>query len=706
MGGGRNASASASRIVNALNWTPLGIPQGMYDAGQMIGGGAQKVPQDPVGGFRQMNAGVAMAGLGMLPGGDEAAAPIERALESTAARTPTRGILATPDLRQMNLSDAMDVASNEPHLIQDKSGQYIGAPRGVTTRRQITSMRKKFDADVALGAPGSQWYTGAAEENKVYAGPDPAKQRLLAQEQAAWSPQASPDPNFNWAIQAHNAYEMGQPLDLVHTGAQAQRYNQARAAGTDIPLGPKTEVYGVNLDPTREPSTTGTNDIWHARGFGYTGGRKNDSGVFDRALTDQEHRFLDYETVLATKHANDKALGGRTDWTAPQVQAAAWVAGKGRSLAEDRFGGDLQRGIAEAAKTYPDYAPKYTAFGTHEQTPAADIGHLPGLLTGTPEARSIFAGDPLSSWTGNTAGRDSIYDALGLYQRPTLPATGIYEPPSGALETNPAQIARPLVGMQASGAGVDPISQQALNAAESSRAYVDAQGAGAWHKLITNAKPGDMGSVHVPLSGPLPPDKVAPLKALGAQYGLPDILDSGTGVTLHNFNGTPGGAAAGKALKAQGGLRDQLVGLLGGGEPMRVKVESNLLPMFHPRDANFNALPIPAPGSGDVTKSFLQQVSALPQQVQERLAAGLKGKAYANMQRDAALGAATGQPVRADIQNARQILSQPGNTIEALRQALASGKIALPSIAGGALGLGALWGLTSPQQQQQPGRVY
>lgn len=680
--GGIRRGGRGRGMINAID--PSGTPTIVTPA---------DVPPDP-GAVLRMS----------LPSPGETPITVTSRAGPAAATTPAqRGILATPDLRQMSLSDAMDTAASEPHLIQDKTGQYVGAPRGMTTREQLQAMRDKFDADVALGAPGGDWYTRAAGENAIWAGPDPARQRLLAQEQAFWSPQAAPDPNLGWVFQAHNAYEMGQPLDLVHTGRQAQVYQNVRAAAeggnrevaANIPMGPKTDIYGVNLDPTRPPSTTGTNDIWHARGFGYN---NPDGSLFDRALTDQEHRFLDYETVLATKRANDLGLAGRTNWTAPQIQAAAWVAGKGRALAE-RGGTSLEEGIAKASKTYPDYAPKYGAFGTYEQTPALGINHLPDLLTGSPADRAAFAAT--NPWIDPATGRDVIYDRLGIYQRPTVPATGIYTPPGGGLETNPASVARPFVGMTADTRVVDPASRLALDVGEGGRAYVDAQGAGAWHKIITDAKAGEMGSLHVPLPGPLPPDKVAALQELGAKYGVPDVADSGRGVTLTNFGGTTSGKDMGAYLK-KGDLRSEISNLLGSdaGEPVRVKVDSNLIPMFHGDWPGGN---LPAAGSGQVTRRFLDLVNQLTPSARLKLGEGLQGGAAANLERDAQLGE-RGQMVRPDIQTARRLLSQPGG-IDLLARAHAAG-VPLPAIVGGGLGLGALslrpWGslYASPDQQQ------
>jgi hypothetical protein len=99
--------------------------------------------------------------------------------------------------------------------------------------------------------------------------------------------------------------------------------------------------------------------------------------------------------------------------------------------------------LAVALKSYLQNMPKYEAFGTYEATPGIGTRHLPELPRAPLAERERFAADPRSSWTEQ--GRDVIYNALGMRQRPTLPATGIFEGPAG-LEINPAQVARPMVG--------------------------------------------------------------------------------------------------------------------------------------------------------------------------------------------------------------------------------------------------------------------
>lgn len=616
--------------------------------------------------------------------------------------------MSTPDLRSMDTKKAIATARSEPHLIQDASGQYIGAPRGITTPEQLQAMREQFDRDVALGAEGAGWYTKARQGNVEWAGSDPQRQRLLAQEQALWSAQANPDTNMNFGFQGHNAYEMGTPMEKVRTGQQAETYNTARDLGVEIPLGKKTGVYGQHLDPTSPHATTGTNDIWHARGFGYTnpGGEQ-----FSRALTEQEHRFLDYETMLAVDRANAAKLGGRTDWQAHEIQAAPWVTGKGRGIAEGlaanrvkaaeakaakmgHNGGppldemspeptpeELAEGIRRASMTYPDYRNKYTAQATSERIPYVHSGHLSDLVSGDNDLKLGYSMDPRASWT-DEGGRDILYDALGAYQTPTMQATGVYTPPKGALETNPATVSKPFVGLTEG--DVDPASRRMLDIAEAIRAYTDAQGAGAWHHTLTNVPAGEQGSIAVRRSSAMPSEDLLRLKELGAQYGLPDVVDTGEGVTLTNFYpGPPSGAETGKALKA--GLADQIAAITGGA-PMRTKVVGSYLKTLE--DAG-------EAGSGIATKRLEDLVSSYPESVIDKLDqnAALRARYLSGADLDAEMAAKGYGTARPDIQTARRILGESG--LRGLFAARRAG-VALPSMAA----LLATYGLSMPSSDE------
>ena len=590
-----------------------------------------------------------------------------------AKKPPRRTMTQTPDLRAMSTEDAVRAARSEPHLIQDASGQYVGAPRGVTSLEDIGVMRSNFDLDVAQGAEGADWYTRARASNVDLAGPDPARQRLLAQEQALWSAQANPDTNLNFALQGHNAYEMGVPMDKVRTGQQARTYRQARDAGVDIPLGKKTGIYGQHLDPTVPYATTGTNDIWHARGFGFTDA---DGGQFSRALTDQEHRFLDYETMLAVDRANAAKLAGRDDWLAHEIQAAPWVAGKGRGLAQQIAGKgneptpeQMAEGLRRASMTYPDYLPKYTANATYEQVPYSASGHLEGIGTGSESVRRSYSENPALSWTGNSD-RDMLYDLLGAYQQPTISATGVYTPPGGALEVNPAFVARPLVGL--SEGDVDPASRGMLDFAEMLRGYIGGQGASAWNMGLTNVKPGEQNALRIPTQGASDLATLQQLGELGSAYGLPDFLDTGRAAVLTNFDfeNAPSGAQVGKALRS--GLSKDITELMGS-EPERMKITGSYLPILEAgRDPRQGV-----PGSGFATDELLALADKYPVAASKLESPLVQNRALSQANLDEQLSSRYGA-TREDLQTARRIFADKG--FAGLREARRQG-IALPGIA-------------------------
>ena len=588
------------------------------------------------------------------------------ALGSGVGRRPPP--ITANSLRQMPLEDAIKIARSEAHIIPKKEGGMVGAPYWVQDAETLAKMRADFDADVAGGLHGSDWYLRAQQGTKEMAGPDPVRQHLLAGEQALWSAQSTPDTNLGFLLSAHNAYEAGKPLDLVRTGQQARTYIKARDTGTSIPLGEKTDPYGQHLDPTRESPTTGTNDIWHARALGY---RTREGEPWSTSLTSQQHAFMDAETVLAVDRANKLKLGGRDDWTAGEIQAAPWVKGKAQGLKE-QFGWSDEKAMSEAVKTYNDYFDKYTAHGTYEATPGMGTGHLPNLPSAPFAERAAFAADPRSSWTGEAPGRDVIYDALGMYQRPTTQATGIYQSPGGPLEINPANVARPMVGMTGEGGAreIDPASRAMMTGGEAARAYIDAQNAGAFSMPIRGQKKGLSTSLAIPTDQPLTLAQISGLRELGAKHGLGDVVDYGKGSVMTSFYpGPPTLSELGKSMK--GGLAAD-VERVTGFKPEGVKIDAGYIGY---EDA------LKKPGSGEATKILedaLNSPEAPAMLAKLDKDTALRAKVLDRLNRDAEYAAKTGQPVREDIQRARQIISEGG--FSGLFEARRAG-VALPALA-------------------------
>ena len=584
----------------------------------------------------------------------------------TVPPVPAARATSSLGLRDIPLDQAIEVAKSERHVIPSnprvREG-YVGAPNWVKTPEDLTQLRADFDRQVERGLTGAKWYQEAQGGIKEMAGPSPKRQHQASQELALTSAQATPETNLGFALQGHNALMAGKPLDIVRTGQIAETMKEGHKTG-EIKLGRKTGIYSRHMDPTMEDPSTGTNDIWHARALGY----ENPEG----GLAAAQHAFMDAETVLAVARANERRLGGRSDWTPGEIQAAPWVAGKAEGL-QEQFGWSPERAMAEAVKTYPQHFEKHTAYGTHEATPGVGTRHLPGIAQGTQAEREAFAADPRSTWR-DPSGRDVLYQGLGMWTRPSTKATGVFEGPRG-MEINPAEVARPMVSFAGKPGerAVDPASQRLMNAAEAARAYIDAQNAGAWSIPIRGQKVGLSTSAFMPRpgGGPLPIGDIGRLQAIGGPRGLPGVIDYGEGSVLTSFGGGPTGKEVAKGLRSE--LGEDITRALPGTEAVPAKLDTGYI--------DYQKLWGRAEGTGGVTRALKQQLMRkdAPDLI-ARLDSSpeIRRAVLGRLQRDAELAAQTGQPIRADLQRARQIVAESG--FSGLFAALKSGA-ALPAAA-------------------------
>jgi len=584
----------------------------------------------------------------------------------------TRGILGTPDLRELTSKEAVVAARSEPHLMQDKTGQYIGAPRGVRTRKQIEEMRKKFDAEVEKGMAGANWYTRARAFNREIAGPSADRQSLAASEEALWSAQANPDTNMGFMLLGHNAYEAGVPLSQVRTGAQARNYNEARAQGVNPRLGKKTGIYGQHLDPTRVEATTGTNDIWHARQFGYT---NSDGSTFSRALSPQEHRFLDYETMLAVDRAQKRGMGGRKDWRASEIQAAPWVSGKGKAEAARRNLSE-EEGVAIASKTYPDYGPKYTAYGTSEQVPGKSTGLLDEVQASSYPAKEKFS--EKASWVDET-GRDPIYSDLGMYVRRSDQGPGYYINSEGKPEINPVTVSKPLVSYRKDAEGLLEIPKTdtaAMDAGEAVRGLLDMQEGAAWNKIITHDVKGpDRSSLDINMGRLLNKKELAAANEVASKHGF-GMANTENGVAFLDFEDRTF-SEVGKILK--GGLADEINKALPGAEVLRGRLQSGYIDQAENLAKELE-------GSGRATKqmvSYLEELKKVAPEYFEKIldSEGVSKKAQANLDRLIEYG---GKGQRKDYEELLKIVSK-GKLRGLLKRIASSGYRGLPVVGGAAV---------------------
>lgn len=623
----------------------------------------------------------------------------------TTAGEPGTGIKS---VRELPLEEALAHARRGAHLVRKADGKYVGAPEHIRSPQALAALRRRLDKLAEEGEMGRDWYDRTEEGNRAIAGESYTRNEMLGAEEGLWSAQATPDTNLGFVLRGHNAYEFGAPHDIVRTGRASRQYTAARDAGGPPGLGNKTGIYGDHGNPFIESPITGTNDIWHARAFGYTGGKGGPGSSFDRGLTAQEHAFMDAETLLAAERLNQKH--GTTLWDGRGTQAAIWVRMKGEDIAQgEKYGGDLQRGMAEATKTYPDFFDKYTISATHEAVPGRGTGHLPDLLDTDFATREAYT--DAVPWT-TAAGNDAIYEALGMYSQPSANALGYFMG-----DVNPMRVARPLVdrvGGKTPGA-VFPQSttREVVTAAENLRGLLAGQNSAAWSQPIMNMQAGRSTSVFAPTEV-----TAEMLRSAGAEMPGHYAIDTGKGLLMLEDPAVYGSRTLketqavsrqlGKDLKAPTELLNESVG-----EAPRIRVgaDSEYIPILEGpygyRDLQRAAVRagVPAvrtkpelrawatsPGSGVATRSLLDRVDALEgsaPNVPGRLSAEpIRVRAGLLAERDAALADTYGG-VRQDVQNFRRIYA--GGGLPAVRAALESG-VALPLFAGLSLGLGSARG--------------
>lgn len=643
--------------------------------------------------------------------------------EAGAVKLPGRGKRSTdlPNLRGLDVDEATRIARSNPHLIPAGEGSdsiYVGAPRNVQSRQDLTNIRRNADKAVARGAEGGDWYDRYREGVQEVTGLRGPGSNLPGQEQAAmdadwmtaqhgqFSAGVSPESELGFTLKDLNSgLATGTP---VKAARPAQQLATMRALESRDPLrfqlGPKTGEYARRVNPATagENTATGVNDFRHARTLGFT---EPDGSPQGGAIGPASHRWSDFETALMVDRANKRGLAGRSDWTGEQIQAAPWVAQK----ADDFFGrqrnGYLQKAkerlmaagsndfspenlefvgkeiaFEEANRTITDFFPKHTAYGTYEAQPFVDSGQLPGLASATPEQRLAFFDDTRSSWTGED-GRDVIYSGYrepgtgyAMRVRPSIGAQGLYTPPGGVTEANPAGVARPLLAFDSTKGGhVTPEADRALmDAAEATRAMIDVQGAGAWHKPWSNAKVGERNMARLSFGEDVPQmtaDDLVAMGEIGGRYGVPDVVDTGDGVTLANFMGDQVQLGA-KDLRA---LDNDLIA---GGYNSTV-VPGRMDSGYIGYEDAWRA----GEGSGQVVNQFLDMMDGMPASTVQKLDANVEipKAALARIERDADWAKTMGA-TRQDVENMRRIIGQGPGWVGRLREAAAAGTV-LPALA-------------------------
>lgn len=532
------------------------------------------------------------------------------------------------------------------------TGQYVGAPAGVDSPQSLGKIRQTYEDTAIQGADGRDWYSDASKwiDRASPAGREQAVADVLGITSAG----TGVDTNLGFTVKGLNQLAAGEPVETGRFPKAMSKLINEVTQGNRAHLGPKRQPFADNLsvnwnpDQARHP----VHDIWDGRAWGYTG---PNGKPWDAGFGPAQHAFMDEQAQFVIDRMNRNKAGGFDDWNPLNVQAAAWTGAKIRA-------GDIDP--SDAAKHYGDFSKKYEASATHEQVPGVGTGHMEGTAD-LPYALREELGRG-ATWR-NAKGQDSIYASGGLLVEPTRSSVGTYTPPGGKLEVNPAEVARPLVTTENN--RVRDLDRMLLNIGEGSRAYVDAQNAGAWHKVVGNPQGvEEMKGLLLPISGAPTERQMRDLSQIAKDSQM-FVVDGGDG-TLRMINdewaGDVGKNRTGKTLLTElkkGELGQKLRGAgFKNPEELRATIDKDYISYEDEWRAG--------QGSDAATSKFLGLLDQNPT-FAASIEPALREKAGANLVRDEAFSAKQGLRVRQDIQTARRILSEQG--IAGLRAAIGKG---------------------------------
>ena len=416
-----------------------------------------------------------------------AATPGQAALDQMVQQS--RSMADVPDIRRMPVAQGIAQARGDPHLMvggQGSPGYYVGGPASVQSPEDLIRQRASLDAQIARGQAGADWYdryrTGAARVT----GNDPSFNDFLSQAHGTWSQGVNPESETAFVMKEIASRAAGQPERAMYENQHQAFLNAVEQNNPELmQTGKKTGEYAEHVNPNQPsyaPTATGVNDFRMAREMGFGLGDTEEGARGDETvatLGDAQHRYADYETANAAGRANQANLGGRSNWTGEQVQAAPWVVQKADALMKQRPNLSFEDAFAEANKTAPDFYPKQAVNITYEQQPArmlAETGHMPqaGAMTAQQkidyanDARASFASAPSYGLQPGELPRDIIYggqgarigdSGMGYPTLPTLSGTGYFKNKLGEVEANPMFIARPLTGFNSAASLSSDISQ-------------------------------------------------------------------------------------------------------------------------------------------------------------------------------------------------------------------------------------------------------
>ena len=301
---------------------------------------------------------------------------------------------------------------------------------------------------------------------------------------------------------------------------------------------------------------------------------------------------------------------------------------------------------------------------THEQVPGEVTGHLAGITRATPEERVAYSSQ--ADWL-TPSGQDMLYQAQGLPVEQSVFGRGAFEASPNVIEFNPMTIGQPVTA-----------DMSRVEATEAARAYIDAQAAGAAHRIRphTASEPAERVDLSIDVPGEdMTQDQFEQLTNLAGQNDF-FAIDSGDRVVLNSYPWNEDRPAAMLEDSAFGrsemsDLQRQVREIVPGANLRREKLDV----VYETYEELYKEVAAGTKDPGAVTRRMFERVDARPD-VRDAIEPGLKAKAGDNLRRDAQYS--NQYPVNPAITRALTIFAEGG--FDALRKALDS-KTVLPAVA-------------------------
>jgi len=383
------------------------------------------------------------------------------------------GLLALGTLDPLKVGKSIVNVIKEP--IKKTIKKIAGAPYGILSKADENKAINQYVKTVEKGIAGADWYDKGGKQILKLSGDNPEMANKFAENLATTSAGTGVAPNTVFSIKGHNQIMAGDPIATGRfpktMGKQIDEIyntNQYTSGQKRIPFADQIAVGGGFYSKEAGQANRAVHDIWDGRAWGYT---DPDGKPITRGFTPVEHKWMDTQMDKVIDQLNKNKVGGKTDWTPGQAQAASWTGAKIDAGAVNP---------SNAAYSYAEALPENYAYQSREAIPGKQAGHMKGIIDAPEDVRRAYDKE-VTGILYDTQGRDKISQGVGLLTDEAIPTTGYFEG-----QFNPSMQSRVAVGRETGSPYIDESSRKLLNATEGSYGLLTAQDAAAWHTLAPN----------------------------------------------------------------------------------------------------------------------------------------------------------------------------------------------------------------------------